>query len=137
MRSSLLPRVVPSKIKAHRFKDYFLRFAFGAGISLVAGLIGMWFGPKVGGVMLAFPAILPASLTLIQKKEGKEAAAIDSVGASLGAAAMIAFAVFVSATASTWGAVPSVLIALVVWLSVAVGFYFLVAILYEREPAPP
>jgi hypothetical protein len=133
----MVPRVVPSKIKAHRFKDYLLRFAFGAAISLVAGLIGMWFGPKVGGVMLGFPAILPASLTLIQKKEGKEAAAVDSIGASLGAVAMIAFAVFVSATAERWGAVPSVLIALVVWLGVAVGLYFLVAILYEREPAPP
>ena len=42
-----------------------MRFLFGAGISLVAGLAGMAFGSKIGGVLLGFPAILPASLTLI------------------------------------------------------------------------
>lgn len=136
MRNVLVPRVDPSKLKRQRFGDYALRFAFGAGISLVAGVIGMIFGPKIGGVLLGFPAILPASLTLIEKKEGKQEASIDSVGAILGAIAMIAFAVLVTLTAGRWGAALSVLVALVVWLAVAVGLYFLVALVYEREPAP-
>ena len=137
MKRQLIPSVHPEKVKSHRFGDYAMRFAFGAGISLVAGLIGMAFGPKVGGVLLGFPAILPASLTLIQKKEGKEEAAIDSVGAVLGATAMIAFAIVVSLAVTGLGVVPSLLIALLVWVVVAVGLYFLVAATFEREPSPP
>lgn len=137
MRNSLVPRVDPGKVKSHRFPDYGLRFLFGAGIALVAALIGMEFGPRVGGVLLGFPAILPASLTLIQKKEGKEEASIDSLGAVLGAIAMIVFAVIVSLGVERLGVVPALVVGLVVWLAVAVGLYFLVALVYEREPAAP
>jgi Protein of unknown function (DUF3147) len=133
----LTPRAVPGEIKAHRFKDYALRFVFGAAITLVAGLIGMWLGPKVGGVLLGFPALLPASLTLIQKKEGKRAASVDSIGAALGAVAMVAFAAFVAVTVTRMGVVPDVMIALAVWLALAVGLYFLVGLVYGREPAAP
>jgi hypothetical protein len=136
MRAVLIPRVSPEKVKTHRFGDYAVRFLFGAAIALIAGLIGMALGPKVGGAFLAFPAILPASLTLIQKKEGKDEAAIDSAGAVLGAIAMIVFAVLVAITVSAWGPVPSVLVALAVWLVVAVGLYFAVALVFEREPRP-
>lgn len=136
MRDVLIPRAEPEKVKSHRFSDYALRFAFGCGIALVSGLAGMWFGPKVGGVLLGFPAILPASLTLVQKKEGRDPASVDSIGAMLGAIAMIVFAVFVSLTAKSLGPVPSVLIALIVWLAVAIGLYFLVALVFEREPHP-
>lgn len=97
----------------------------------------MKFGPKVGGILLGFPAILPASLTLIEKKEGKEEASVDSVGAILGAAAMIVFAIIVTLAVASWGVVASLVVALVVWLAVAVGLYFLVALVYEREPTPP
>ena len=137
MRKNLVPEAHPEKIRTERFSDYAVRFAFGAGISLAAGIAGMVLGPKAGGVLLGFPAILPASLTLIQRKEGKEEAAIDSVGAILGAVAMIAFAAFVSVSVTSLGVVPSLVIALVVWLAVAVGLYFLVALTFEREPEPP
>jgi phosphotransferase system glucose/maltose/N-acetylglucosamine-specific IIC component len=136
MRSVLVPQLAPDKVKKHRFSDYATRFAFGAGIALVAGIIGMIFGPKLGGVFLGFPAILPASLTLVQKKEGKDEASIDSIGAMLGAAAMIVFAVFVSLAANSVGGATSVLVALVVWLVVAVALYFLVALTFRREPHP-
>lgn len=137
MRNVLVPQVHPEKVKSHRFGDYAMRFVFGATISLVAALIGMKFGPKVGGVLLGFPAILPASLTLIEKKEGREEASVDSVGAILGAVALIVFAIMVSAAVTRWGVVPSLLVALLVWLMVAVGLYFLVALVYKREPSPP
>jgi hypothetical protein len=106
-------------------------------ITLVAGLIGMKFGPKLGGVFLAFPAILPASLTLIEQKEGRERAAIDSIGAVLGAIAMIAFAVVVSLSVVRLGPVVALGIALVIWLMVAVALYALVEAIFGREPAPP
>ena len=97
----------------------------------------MKFGPVVGGVLLGFPAILPASLTLIEKKEGKEQASIDSLGAILGALAMVAYAVAVVLVVSRFGVVLSLVVALVVWLVVAFALYALVAAVYKREPAPP
>jgi hypothetical protein len=137
MNSRLAPRFDLAKIRSSRFRDYAPRFLFGAGIALAAGLIGTWFGPKVGGLFLGFPAILPASLTLIQKREGRDEASIDSVGAMLGAAALIAFAAVVVAMVTSLGVVPSVLAAFVVWLAVASGLYFLVALVFKREPEPP
>ena len=67
-------------------------------MTVVAGLIAARFGPVVGGLFLAFPAIFPASATLIEKhvrerkekagmpgaRRGKEAAALDAAGAALG-----------------------------------------------------
>ncbi len=132
-----MPEVKPSEITQRKPTDYVVRFMFGAAISLLAGLIGMRFGPVVGGLCLGFPAILPASLTLIEKKEGKEEAAIDSLGAILGAVAMVAFAVAVRMWVIGWGVVATVVVALVVWVAVAAGLYGLVAAVYRREPAPP
>jgi hypothetical protein len=132
-----MPQFNPEEIGSHRMRDYVIRFFFGAVISLVAGLIGMKFGPRLGGVFLAFPAILPASLTLIAKKEGDDRAARDSIGAVLGAIAMIAFAVIISVWVVSLGVVLALAIALVVWLVVAVALYALVEAFYGREPAPP
>ncbi|TMD28776.1 MAG: DUF3147 family protein [Chloroflexi bacterium] len=116
---------------------YAVRFAFGAGISLVAALIGMKFGPVVGGIFLGFPAVLPASLTLIEKREGKEEASIDSLGAVLGSVAMVAYAAIVVLTVARWGVVLSLSAALLAWLAIAAGLYFAVARVYRREPSPP
>jgi len=137
MSAGLIPGIDPGEVGTHRVQDYLIRFCFGAGISLVAGVIGMKFGPVLGGVWLGFPAILPASLTLIEKKEGKEAASVDSIGAILGAIAMIAFAIVVSLAATRWAVVPGLVAALAVWLVVAVGLYGLVATVYGREPSAP
>lgn len=78
-------------------------------MTVIAGLIAERFGPSVGGLFLAFPAIFPASATLIEKQQrkrkerrglrgtvrGREAAALDASGAVLGAFGLAAFAVIV------------------------------------------
>jgi nicotinamidase-related amidase len=70
-----------------------IRFALGGAMTVIAGLIASRYGPVVGGLFLAFPAIFPASATLIEKhqrerkkkaglsgaRRGKEAAALDAV----------------------------------------------------------
>lgn len=131
------PELAPSDVAKHSGRDYAVRFVFGAGIALVAGLLGMWFGPKFGGVFLGFPAILPASLTLIQKKEGKEQAAIDSEGAVLGATAFVAYGVVATALVVRIGVVPTLIVALIVWSAVAVALYALVRVVFHRQPSPP
>ena len=55
----------PSKLSKVRLGDLVVRFGFGAAISLVAGIISLAFGATAGGMFLAFPAILPATITLI------------------------------------------------------------------------
>ena len=101
------------------------RFLFGAGVALLAGLVGMRFGPRVGGLFLAFPAILPAALSMIEKKEGKDKADIDALGAVLGSAGMVAFAA-TAALLLTHGPLPALGAAWLAWLAVA-GLLFLLA----------
>jgi Protein of unknown function (DUF3147) len=89
--------------------DYAVRFLFGGLVTVAAGLIAQHFGPSVGGLFLAFPAIFPASATLVEKHEiqkkkqvglsgarrGAQAAALDAAGAGLGSIGLIGFAIFV------------------------------------------
>jgi hypothetical protein len=85
-------------------------FFFGGLITAVAGIVAKKFGPATGGLFLAFPAIFPASATLIEKhvKEKKErsglhgsgrargAAGVDAAGAAIGSVGLVAFAMLVS-----------------------------------------
>jgi hypothetical protein len=70
-----------------------LRFGAGAGASLVAALVSQFAGSSVSGPLLALPAILIASLTLIADDDGLRAAVDDARGAVLGAVGLVAFAV--------------------------------------------
>jgi hypothetical protein len=44
-----------------KWYEYAVRFLFGGLITAVAGIIVQKFGPGIGGIFLAFPAIFPAS----------------------------------------------------------------------------
>jgi Protein of unknown function (DUF3147) len=81
-----------SKLRGIKVGEYVVRFAFGAAISLLAGLVTLIFGARVGGLFLAFPAILPATITLVEAKEGTGRADKNAGGAVLGAVALIVFA---------------------------------------------
>ena len=137
VNDQLIPQVKPEEVTKHKPADYLMRFAFGAAISLAAGVIGMKFGPVVGGIFLGFPAILPASLTLIEKKEGRQEAAIDSEGAVLGAIALVAFAFTIALTVTSWGVVTALIAGLAVWVLVAIVLYVMAAGAFGREPSPP
>ncbi|HYK65275.1 MAG TPA: DUF3147 family protein [Patescibacteria group bacterium] len=82
-------------------QEYAIRFLLGGLITIAAGVIAYFFGAAIGGVFLAFPAIFPASLTLVEvhetqkrdsKPAGRRAASRDAVGASLGSLGLIGFA---------------------------------------------
>jgi hypothetical protein len=59
-----------SAIRQTRCYEYLVRFVLGGAMTVVAGLIAARFGPVIGGPFLAFPAIFPASATLIEKHSG-------------------------------------------------------------------
>lgn len=89
-----------------RWHEYLIRFVLGSSMTVVAGLIASRFGPVIGGLFLAFPAIFPASATLVEKharerkeragfsgsKRGRNAAALDAKGAMLGSLGLACFA---------------------------------------------
>ena len=49
--------------------EYLIRFGLGGVTTVLAGLIAVRWGPVIGGLFLAFPAIFPASATLVEKHE--------------------------------------------------------------------
>ena len=92
-----------------KWHEYFLRFAFGGVVTALAGIIAKHYGPELGGLFLAFPAIFPATATLLEKHEeqkkeqagiagkiqARKIAGLDAAGAGLGSLGLIAFAVVV------------------------------------------
>nr|WP_062339597.1 hypothetical protein [Herbidospora sakaeratensis] len=101
-------------------RDLALRFALGAAIFVVAGLIGRHWGPVVGGVFLAVPAALAATLTLLAAKEQRgRPVARDAKGVLLGAAGLIGIAGCVWGLAVALPAWLTLVIATVVWAVLA------------------
>lgn len=110
-------------LKEVRVRDMAVRFVFGACVSAVAGVISKVAGPTAGGVFLAFPAILLASLTLVAQEEGLHTARDDARGAAYGAVGMIAFAGVCWATARQINGWVTLGLATVAWLAVSLGTY--------------
>ncbi len=121
--------IKPSALKQTRPKDYVMRFVFGGLITAVAGLIAKEYGPVVGGLFLAFPAILPAILTLVEKhedqkkpgnpKSGTMDCGVDAAGAAIGSLGLLAFGGTVwklGPRLPAWEMLP---LALLTWLAVS------------------
>jgi Protein of unknown function (DUF3147) len=99
-------KVELSALKESKPQEYLVRFVFGGACTVLAGLIAKHFGPAIGGLFLAFPAIFPAGASLIESHEkrrkakigcdgtnrGRLAASVDSAGAALGCVGLCVFA---------------------------------------------
>ncbi|GAB1818001.1 DUF3147 family protein [Herbidospora sp. RD11066] len=117
-------RFKASRLRHTRPRDLGIRFAFGALISVIAGLVGERWGTLAGGVWLGFPAILGATLTLIEEEEHKRGpAAKDAMGAVFGACGLVAFAACVWMFATRLPTWLTLVGALAVWAVVAVLLY--------------
>jgi hypothetical protein len=95
-----------ASVRTTTWNEYATRFVFGGIVTVLAGLIADKFGPVIGGLFLAFPAIFPASASLIEKHErekkessgvsgkqrGRRAAGVESAGAAMGSVGLMAFA---------------------------------------------
>ncbi len=126
-----------SSLKDTRPHEYIVRFLFGGVATVVAGLIAKRFGPGVGGLFLAFPAIFPASVSLIESHEikrqadigsdgrnrGRIAARLDSHGASLGCIGLVAFAFVLWRWMNSRNALLLISIAVIVWLAIAYALW--------------
>lgn len=122
-----------SALSRTRGDQYVIRFILGGVTTALAGVIAARFGPTVGGLFLAFPAIFPASATLVEKHErerkekqglmgvrrGKEAAALEAAGAVMGSVGLVAFGLVVWRLAPALSGV-ALLFAAIAWLGVSI-----------------
>jgi Flp pilus assembly protein TadB len=124
-------------LRESHWHDYAARFLLGGAATVLTGIIAAYFGPLVGGLFLAFPAILPATATLVERharerkeaaslsggRRGREVAALEAAGASLGSIGLMAFAVVIWLTIPkmTWLAF---LLAGAAWIAVSLLMWF-------------
>ena len=80
-------RVDLSALRQTKWHDYAVRFLFGGLVTALAGIIAKKFGPGIGGLFLAFPAIFPASATLIEKHEKEKKESLGLNGSARGRSA--------------------------------------------------
>jgi uncharacterized membrane protein len=131
MRFDVKPIAVnPSALAETRWYEYAVRFFFGGLITALAGMIAKKYGPTVGGLFLAFPAIFPASATLIEKHErehkaekglhgerrARKAVAADAAGAAMASIALAGFALVVWQTLDALPAAAAIALATLAWL---------------------
>jgi hypothetical protein len=127
-------RINPAALKQIEWHEYLTRFLLGGAITVATGLIAKHFGPVIGGLFLAFPAIFPSGATLIEKHErdkkrragiaqtirGRLAAALDARGAAMGTIALAAFGLVVWRLLPLHNAAVILAAALAVWAVLAV-----------------
>jgi hypothetical protein len=127
-----------SSLRQLQWPQAALRFGLGGLATVGAGLIAKYFGPVVGGLFLAFPAIFPAGVTLIAQRErdkkrqkglhgevrGRRAASLDAAGAVLGALALIVFAVIVYVWLPSHSPALTLLSAALAWVALSVALWW-------------
>lgn len=128
-----------SAIHQGHWSEYALRFLFGGLITALAGLIAKSYGAAVAGLFLAFPAIFPATATLIEKHEiekkhnaglhgtmrGRAVASVDAAGSAMGSLGLLGFG------AATWLLLPHfsgwivLPVAALAWFAIAFAVWWL------------
>lgn len=121
--------VRPGELKQTSPRDWMIRFGFGAAVSALAGVVSALAGARLGGVFLAFPAIMLASLTLVAKEEGVRQARNEARGATFGTLGLIAFAGVATTTVGRWPLWLALTAATIAWTVVALGAYFVARLL--------
>ena len=126
-----------SKVGKTSWTDYGVRFLFGGAITVLAGFFAREYGPVFGGLFLAFPAIFPASSTLIEKHQRKEElaaglpnthrgrllSALDARGAAWGAIGLMCFGALVWKLLPGRNAAGTLLAALGIWALASVALW--------------
>jgi hypothetical protein len=99
-------------LRQTKWYELVLRVLFGGIATVLTGLIAKFYGPVVGGLFLAFPAIFPSTVSLVEKhvKEKRRKAGLDG-------SQRAAYAVAIEARGATLGSVGLLIFAaLTMWL---------------------
>ena len=123
-----------SDLKDAKWYELAVRFLFGGAITAITGILANRYGPVFGGLFLAFPALFPASATLLEKHEqekkrragilnttrGREAAALDARGAAIGSIGLVGFALIAWKVLPVSNGAIALFAALVVWTAISI-----------------
>ena len=123
-----------SDLKETKWYELAVRFLFGGAITAITGILANRYGPVFGGLFLAFPALFPASATLLEKHErekkrkagiantsrGREAAALDARGAAIGSIGLVGFALTAWKLMPTSNGAIALFAALVMWTAISI-----------------
>lgn len=141
-------RVETESLKHSHWYGHVLRFVLGGAVTVVAGLVAKWFGPAVGGILLAFPAIMPAALLLLERSQneqvpppgcgarGRRAVVLDAAGAAMGSMGLIAFAFVVWGGLVRWPTPVALIAGTVAWAAVAVVIWMARTRIARRRYGP-
>jgi hypothetical protein len=127
-----------SGLKQSKWYEYLIRFVLGGLVTAGAGVLSNKIGPSFGGLFLAFPAILTASTTLVEKHErerkekkglqgkyrGRHAAGADAAGAAMGSLGLIAFAWFVCRLIAGHNPAMVIGVATMIWVLVSAATWW-------------
>ena len=128
-----------SALKGIKFSEWLIRFAFGGSVCVAAGLIAKTFGPAVGGLFLAFPAIFPAGASLVEAHEkkhkaragldgtmrGRAVASVDAAGAAIGCIGLAGFAFVCWQLLQHVATLAMFLLATLTWLALSISAWLL------------
>jgi hypothetical protein len=132
----MIVRAKMSALKEGRWYEYVIRFILGGATTLIAGVIADKWGPETGGLFLAFPAILCASVTLVESHErrekrqrcveghlrGTDAAGLETAGAALGSIGLAIFAAAIWQFAPAFG-IASLALGSIAWALISVTLW--------------
>jgi uncharacterized membrane protein (GlpM family) len=128
----MTPRFDFAELRKSSARQYIVRFFFGGAVTMMTGWIAHTWGPLIGGLFLAFPAVLPASLTFVKDDDGRRAAREDARGARLGALALCGFAVLVWMFADRLSPPLALCLSLALWMLVSVCLWWIAT---RRDPS--
>jgi uncharacterized protein DUF3147 len=128
-----------SALKKTKWYEYGVRFLLGGSVTVVAGLLAKYYGPVFGGLFLAFPAIFPASATLVDKHErqkkqcagipqtarGRQVAGVDAAGAALGSLGLATFAFIIWKLLPVWNEALVFIAAVAAWFCVSCALWWI------------
>lgn len=123
--------------KRTKFSEYGIRFLLGGAITVATGIVAKKFGPGIGGLFLAFPAIFPATATLVASREkekkrpvgidgtirGREAAAIEARSTAYATVGLIVFSLIVWHFLRERNTEEVLIVAATAWLVTAVALW--------------
>ena len=115
--------------------EWITRFVFGGAICVGTGLLGEALGPRFAGLFLAFPAILPASLTLLMRHKGRRACVDDGSGAAAGSAGLAAFGLVIWKLGEQLAPAAALALASLAWLAVSLAIWKVA--LADRDGSQP
>lgn len=135
----MIPVVDLSSLKQAHGLQFAVRFVLGGAVTLGTGLVANHWGPVIGGLFLSFPAIFPASATLIERHEtakkrragidcrrrGRKAAALDAAGAVFGGYGLVCFGGVAWLALARYSTALALLLAGIVWLAISVALWWL------------